>query len=195
MKIFKFLHSLILIIHILSENRLLNDKKEKCGDSTEDFTLSDPITKKEENIGNQNQEIKNENAIESKSKKEKKTFIYSDSFMNQPSFDNDASIEELSTFFDFKLDKKLLQCLEKNNFALYPKNRFIGKQQGNFLHFVHLVFSKKLPLFFSIDQILYPYIEITKELQRLVIEKGLYNILHQFLTNIIEYGKKEKYEQ
>ena len=195
MKIFKFLHSLILIIHILSENRLLNDKKEKCGDSTEDFTLSDPITKKEENIGNQNQEIKNENAIESKSKKEKKTFIYSDSFMNQPSLNNDASIEELSTFFDFKLDKKLLQCLEKNNFALYPKNRFIGKQQGNFLHFVHLVFSKKLPLFFSIDQILYPYIEITKELQRLVIEKGLYNILHQFLTNIIEYGKKEKYEQ
>ena len=195
MKILKFLHSLILINHILSENRLLNDKKEKCGDSTEDFTISDSITKKEENIDNQNQEIKNENAIELKSKKEKKAFIYSDSFMNQPTFDNDASIKELSTIFDFKLDKKLLQCLEKNDFALYPKNRFIGKQQGNFLHFVHLVFSKKLPLFFSIDQILYPYIEITKELQRIVIEKGLYNILHQFLTNIIEYGKKEKYEQ
>ena len=43
----------------------------------------------------------------------------------------------------------------------YPRERFIGKQQGNFLHFVHLVYEKHLPLYFSVDQILYSYIETT----------------------------------
>ena len=64
----------------------------------------------------------------------------------------------------------------------YPHERFIGKQQGNFLHFMHLCYQKQLPLYFSPDQIIYPYIETTKELQKEILEKGLYRILHQFLT-------------
>ena len=75
-------------------------------------------------------------------------------------------------YFDFRINKKIAKYVDKYGMVPYPRERFIGKQQGNFLHFVHLVYEKHLPLYFSVDQILYPYIETTKELQRTVMEKG-----------------------
>ena len=162
----------------------LNDlnKKEIIQNNSKNITIKRKISKKGKKY--------------KKEKKEEKLPIYSDIFINQSlSDENNKTSEENSLFFDFRINKKISKFIGKHGIAPYPRERFIGKQQGNFLHFFHLVYEKKLPLFFSVDQILYPYIEITKELQRVIMEKGLYNILYQFLKKIIDYGKKEKYEQ
>ena len=209
----KFLLFFALIIQNLSENQILFNQNKKTGnydDSSEACTSPETKIKKEEDKNGINKKEKNQfnkNEIKTykkekikkqiKTKKEEKDLIYSNFFMVQPLIllNNETFNKNKSSFFDFKINKKISKFVNENGISIYPRKRFIGKQQGNFLHFIHLVYEKKLPLFFSVDQILYPYIEITKELQRTIIEKGLFNILHQFLTNIIEYGKKEKYEK
>ena len=214
MKIIKILFYLFLIIHIYVKNQdTYSQKTETCDSKTE--TCTNPNSNieekprkeekiKEEKIEPKKEEIKKEKNEEKKDedKKEEKEeedikLIYADIFLKQPLpvLTNYTSKEEMSTVFDFRINDRISKYLAKNGIAPYPRERFVGKQQGNFLHFFHLVYEKKLPLFFSVDQILYPYVETTKELQRKVMEKGLYNIFHQFLTNVIEYGKKEKYEQ
>ena len=193
-----------LIIKILSENVESTQKTEACDSTSETCSAQENTIKKEETKNElnkkENDSIKEEKDKKNETdshKKEEKPFIYNDIFLNQPLSiaKNENSSEETSTFFDFRINKKISKYINDYGISSFPRERFIGKQQGNFLHFLHLVYEKKLPLFFSVDQILYPYIEITKELQRTVMEKGLYNILHQFLNNIIEFGKKEKYEQ
>ena len=69
----------------------------------------------------------------------------------------------------------------------YAKRLFRGSYQGNFLHFIYLVYNKRLPLYFTLDQILYPYIELTQDIIENIIEKGMYNIFYNFLKNILDY--------
>ena len=69
----------------------------------------------------------------------------------------------------------------------YPKRLFRGSYQGNFLHFIYLVYNKRLPLYFTLDKILYPYIELTQDIIENIIEKGMYNIFYDFLKNILDY--------
>ena len=208
MTAYKCLLFMILAIFILSEDTKINPQNtETCDSSSEEAPELKKSKKeedlnelnKEENNRNNNKNIKERKNIRKKHRKEKKEEkipIYSDIFINQSlSEENNKTSEENSLFFDFRINKKISKFIGKHGITPYPKERFLGKQQGNFLHFFHLAYEKKLPLFFSVDQILYPYIEITKELQRAVMEKGLYNILLQFLKKVIDYGKKEKYEQ
>ena len=197
MKFFLFLFLLILVLSEIKEDNSI--KTETCDGSSE--TCSQEKNKIGQEASEQKQTIVEEQIKQEKQediyKRVEKNLIYSDRFLNQPLSltRNPNSSDETSTFFDFRINKKISKFVYENGLAPYPRERFIGKQQGNFLHFLHLVYEKKLPLFFSVDQILYPYIEITKELQRRIMEKGLYDIIHQFLKNVIEYGKKEKYEK
>ena len=175
-----------------------SEKKEKSKEEKKQINKEDKKEEKKDvnKKTNEKEEI-GENSNEELTEIIYKKLIYSKNFLNQPLSltTNKSSIEETSNFFDFRINKKISNFVEENGLAPYPRERFIGKQQGNFLHFLHLVYLKKLPLFFSVDQILYPYIEITKEIQRKIMEKGLYNVIHQFLKNVIEYGKKENYEK
>ena len=200
----KFFIIIFLIIYILADTKEdISQKTETCDGSSETCSVENNNKEKTDTKKNpqNNEEPINKNQTQDNPgevyKRIDKKLIYSDIFLNQPLSltRNPNSSEETSTFFDFRINRKISKFLNENGLAPYPRERFIGKQQGNFLHFLHLVYEKKLPLFFSVDQILYPYIEITKELQRRIMEKGLYNIIYQFLKNIIEYGKKEKYEQ
>ena len=206
---------IFLILQIYAQNiNNPSEKTETCDSQTgtcsmpnqkEEVKESDkkPLNKEETN--SQNKEDKKESAQKKeepkkdkeKEKEKENTLIYSDIFLNQPYTvtKNKTSIEETSLYFDFRINKKIAKYVDKYGMVPYPRERFIGKQQGNFLHFVHLVYEKHLPLYFSVDQILYPYIETTKELQRTVMEKGLYNVIHQFLNKVINYGKDEKFEQ
>ena len=214
MKIKLFL-LIFLIIHTISEETNINSEKtETCEGSSETCSMpnnnnkKEPIKtpkneekekiqpKKDEIKEDKKEELKIERPNEELTKRIDKKLIYSNLFLNQPLSltRNETSSEETSTFFDFRINRKISRFVEENGLAPYPRERFIGKQQGNFLHFIHLVYQKKLPLFFSVDQILYPYIEITKELQRRIMEQGLYDVIYNFLKNIIDYGKKEKYE-
>ena len=197
---FRFLISIFLIINSLVNNKdRVYQEKEECNNNIllyRENNIEKEIEKNKIDIelkkSLKKKEIKNKRLILQKKNK----LIYKDLFLNQSLLTTEnKTLNDISQYFDFRINKKIFKYVEKKGIITYPRERFIGKQQGNFLHFFHLVYEKKLPLFFSVDQILYPYIEITKELQKNVIEKGLYNIFYQFLNNIIEYGKKEKYEQ
>ena len=103
--------------------------------------------------------------------------IYGDCFLK----------EEGDKNFEFKLNEKIIEYIKTNRMITYPRNQFLGSFQGNFLHFISVVYNKQLPLYFTYDQILYPYIEITENIIQKIIEKGIYNIFYDFLKNILNY--------
>ncbi len=103
--------------------------------------------------------------------------IYGDCFLKEESDKN----------FEFKLNEKIIEYIKTNRMITYPRNQFLGSFQGNFLHFISVVYNKQLPLYFTYDQILYPYIEITENIIKKIIEKGIYNIFYNFLKNILDY--------
>ena len=102
-------------------------------------------------------------------------------------YDDHFLKEETSREFQFKLNEKIIEYIKKNKMITYPKRLFRGSYQGNFLHFIYLVYNKRLPLYFTLDQILYPYIELTQDIIENIIEKGMYNIFYDFLKNILDY--------
>ena len=95
--------------------------------------------------------------------------------------------EEGDKNFEFKLNEKIIDYIKTNKMITYPRKKFLGSFQGNFLHFLYVIYNKQLPLYFTVDQILYPYIEITQNIIQKIIEKGIYNIFYYFLKNIIDY--------
>ena len=111
--------------------------------------------------------------------------------------DNYFFNQEKSTFdnFEFELNEKIMDFIKKNDIISYPKRYFLGTLQGNFLHFMHLIYQKKLPLYFTVDQIIYPFIEITNDINEKIIELGIYNIFYEFLREIIDYGKKNNFDE
>ena len=132
------------------------------------FLFKDNLCEKEETCEqNENDEYK---------------IIYNDYFLNT----------EKDIDFDFKLNEKVIDYIKKNTMITYPKKLFRGSPQGNFLHFIHLIYNKKLPLYFSFDQILYPYIELTQEITQNILDKGIYDIFYNFLKKILDYINKNK---
>ena len=111
--------------------------------------------------------------------------------------DNYFFNQEKSKFdnFEFELNEKIMDFIKKNDIISYPKRYFLGTLQGNFLHFMHLIYQKKLPLYFTVDQIIYPFIEITNDINEKIIELGIYNIFYEFLREIIDYGKKNNFDE
>ena len=95
--------------------------------------------------------------------------------------------EEGDKNFEFKLNEKIIEYIKNNRMITYPRNQFLGSFQGNFLHFISVIYNKHLPLYFTFDQILYPYIEITENIIQKIIEKGIYDIFYNFLKNILNY--------
>ena len=132
------------------------------------FLFKDNLCEKEETCEqNENDEYK---------------IIYNDYFLNT----------EKDIDFDFKLNEKVIDYIKRNTMITYPKKLFRGSPQGNFLHFIHLIYNKKLPLYFSFDQILYPYIELTQEITQNILDKGIYDIFYNFLKKILDYINKNK---
>ena len=132
------------------------------------FLFKDNLCEKEETCEqNENDEYK---------------IIYDDYFLNT----------EKDIDFDFKLNEKVIDYIKRNTMITYPKKLFRGSPQGNFLHFIHLIYNKKLPLYFSFDQILYPYIELTQEITQNILDKGIYDIFYNFLKKILDYINKNK---
>ena len=170
---------LLLIISLIIQINSDDIKTETCDSSTGECSRESYINEKGEEVFINN----------------KRKMQYSNNFMHQPYSISSNNTEEDSLNFDFRTNRKMQSFLSKYDIVTFPRERFIGKQQGNFLHFVHLAYSKHLPLYFDTDQIIYPYIEITKNLTRLTLKKGLYQALKDFFINVIEYGKKENYEK
>ena len=164
---------LLLIIPLIIQINSDDLKTETCDSSTGECSRESYINEKGEEVFINN----------------KRKMQYSNNFMHQPYSISSNNTEEDSLNFDFRTNRKMQSFLSKYDIVTFPRERFIGKQQGNFLHFVHLAYSKHLPLYFDTDQIIYPYIEITKNLTRLTLKKGLYQALKDFFINVINYEK------
>ena len=173
--LFIYIIIILLAIEINSEEV----KTETCDSSTGECTRESYINEKGEEVYIN----------------DKRKIFYSNIFLHQPYAISSNNTDETSLNFDFRINRKMQSIISKYDIVTYPRERFIGKQQGNFLHFFHLAYSKHLPLYFDFDQIIYPYIEITKNLTKYVMKKGLYKLLKEFFNNVIEYGKKENYEK
>ena len=127
-----------------------------------------------------------------------KDLIFSDYFLRQPRITKEninTSNYNSSNYFDLSVNENILKYISENGVIPYPHQRFKEKQQGNFLHFMHLAYQKNLPIYFTIDQILYPYIEITKQINFGIIEFVFYPIYKAFINNIIDYGIKTNYSK
>ena len=123
--------------------------------------------------------------------------INSEFFLKQPIITKENinnSIYNTTKYFDFSLNKKILSFIRFNEAVPYPNKRFKDKQQGNFLHFMHLAYEKNLPVHFSLDQMIYPYIEITKQLNYDIVEFAFFPIYKTFLNNLINFGMKHNYD-
>ena len=127
-----------------------------------------------------------------------KDLIFSDYFLRQPRITKEninTSNYNSSNYFDLSVNENILKYISENGVIPYPHQRFKEKQQGNFLHFMHLAYQKNLPIYFTIDQILYPYIEITKQINFGIIEFVFYPVYKAFINNIIDYGIKTNYSK
>ena len=141
---------------------------------------------------------KQKKLVKDKSKDNFKDLKYSDLFLKQPVITKEninTSNYNSTEYFDLSINNNILNYIRENGVIPYPHARFKEKQQGNFLHFMHLAYEKNLPVYFTIDQILYPYIEITKQLNFDINEFVFYPIYKSFLNNIIDYGMKENYNK
>ena len=136
--------------------------------------------------------------MKEKSNNNFKDLIFSDYFLRQPRITKEninTSNYNSSNYFDLSVNENILKYISENGVIPYPHQRFKEKQQGNFLHFMHLAYQKNLPVYFTIDQILYPYIEITKQINFGIIEFVFYPIYKAFINNIIDYGIKTNYSK
>ena len=122
--------------------------------------------------------------------------INSEFFLKQPIITKEninKSNYNSSEYFDLSINKNILNFIRYNGAIPYPHERFKDKQQGNFLHFMHLAYEKKLPIYFSLDQIIYPYIEITKQLNFDIIEFAFFPIYKTFFNNLVNFAIKNNY--
>ena len=69
-----------------------------------------------------------------------------------------------SNYFNFELNEKVINFLKNNSVISYPNSPFRGSLQGNILHFMPLVYEKYCLLYFTVDQIIYQYIELTNKI-------------------------------
>ena len=136
--------------------------------------------------------------MKEKSNNNFKDLIFSDYFLSQQRITKEninTSNYNSSNYFDLSVNENILKYISENGVIPYPHQRFKEKQQGNFLHFMHLAYQKNLPVYFTIDQILYPYIEITKQINFGIIEFVFYPVYKAFINNIIDYGIKTNYSK
>ena len=187
MKANKKIFLILLIINFLCINIVVSEGEKVCAETP------DQTCEKTETIETKNKKDKNKN--------KKYTFDdlqYSDFFLKQPVITKEninTSNYNSSEYFDFSINKNILKYLRDFGVIPYPHQRFKEKQQGNFLHFMHLAYEKNLPVYFTIDQIIYPYIEITKQLNFDINEFVFFPVYKSFLDNIVDYGYKVKYNK
>ncbi len=115
-------------------------------------------------------------------------------FLNLPFLTKESPELNSSEYLDFRLNKKVINYLKKEKIVPYPRFRFIGRQTGNFLHFMYQAYSKNLPVFFTIDQIIYPFISNTKNLIQYFLEESYALKLELVLTKMVRYAREEKFD-
>lgn len=93
-------------------------------------------------------------------------------------------------FYDFNIDDEELDSIKKARITLYPPKRFQLNFQGNFLHFYKVAYEKGLPVYFTVDAMLYAVNENVNKLNQIFYEEILFYYLDSFYQNIITYANE-----
>lgn len=91
------------------------------------------------------------------------------------------------SYFNFKIPDALLPIIEKQKLIPYPRVRFVNKTTGNFLHFMHLVYKNKLPLYFTVDQILHPFIENSYDIMSDYVDNVYIKLIKIFTEKTLKF--------
>ncbi len=93
-------------------------------------------------------------------------------------------------FYDFNIDDEELDSIKKARITLYPPKRFHLNHQGNFLHFYKVAYEKGLPVYFTVDSMLYAVNENVNKLNQIFLEEIISTYLSIFLKNVINYANE-----
>lgn len=118
-----------------------------------------------------------------------------DTFLNLPFLTKDSPELNSSDYLDFRINKKVIEYLKNETIIPYPRFRFVGRQTGNFLHFMYQAYIKKLPVFFTVDQMLYPFIVKTKDIIHFFLEEAYALKLELIFTKMIRHANEENYDK
>ena len=132
-----------------------------------------------------------------KGKIQRKPYIYEDLFKKKgneneeylKSFKPDSNFTD---YYDFSLDEDELVSLKYARISIYPQKKFQHNTQGNFLHFYKTAYEKKLPVFFTVDSMLYVFNENINDMNIIIYEEVLIHVLKRFLESIISYAEELK---
>jgi len=91
-------------------------------------------------------------------------------------------------FYDFSLDDNELKSIKEARITIYPPKKFQFNHQGNFLHFYKIAYEKELPVYFTVDSMLYAVNENINELNKIYYEEILFSYLQNFLSSVVKYG-------
>ena len=93
-------------------------------------------------------------------------------------------------FYDFNLDDEELDSIKKARFTIYTPKKFQFNYQGNFLHFYKIAYEKKLPVYFTVDSMLYALNENINKLNLIYYEEILIFYLRTLYVNIVNYANE-----
>jgi hypothetical protein len=93
-------------------------------------------------------------------------------------------------FYDFNIDDEELDSIKNARITLYPPKRFQLNHQGNFLHFYKVAYEKGLPVYFTVDAMLYAVNENVNKLNQIFYEEILFHYLDALYFNIINYANE-----
>jgi hypothetical protein len=105
------------------------------------------------------------------------------------SFKPDSNYTE---YYDFSLDEEELLSLKYARISIYPQKKFLNNTQGNFLHFYKTAYSKKLPVYFTTDSMLYAFNDNVNMMSTIVFEDVMIHVLRTFLEKMIDYSETLK---
>lgn len=91
-------------------------------------------------------------------------------------------------FYDFNIDDEELDSIKKARITIYPPKRFRLNFQGNFLHFYKIAYEKGMPVYFTVDSMIYAVNENVNRLNKILYEDVLFYYLRSLLKNVINYA-------
>lgn len=103
------------------------------------------------------------------------------------SFTLDSNYTE---FYNFNIDDEEIDSIKRDRITIYPPKRWQLNYQGNFLHFYKVAYEKGMPVYFTVDSMLYAVNENLNQLNTIFYEEILIYYLRFFYTRVINFANE-----
>lgn len=100
--------------------------------------------------------------------------------------------QNFTDFYDFSVDDEEVQSLFEARASIYPEQKFLLTNQGNFLHFYKVAYEKRLPVFFTADGYLEGFTKTYTKIMKIFYEEVFIHYLRRFSDNMLHFIRKNK---